>query len=229
MEQFDRFELLVGKDNFKKIQDLNILVVGVGGVGSYVVESLVRSGVNNISLVDFDKIDITNLNRQIMTDLTNIGEYKADVLKQRINNINKECNVKIINDFIDENNIDILFKDSYDYIIDSCDTIKTKELIIKRCLENNIKFITCCGTGNKLDPSKLEITDIRKTSYDPLAKILRKYVKDNNLKGKIMCCWSKEMPLKINNNVIASNAFVPSTAGLLITSYVINDILKSNN
>ena len=225
MDQFARLELLIGKNNLNKIKNTKVVVLGLGGVGSAVVESLVRSGIENITLIDYDKIDITNLNRQIITNLDNIGKYKTDEALKRIKSINKNINVTKINTFIDEENIEILFKD-VDYLIDCCDYVKVKKLIIKEALKRNIKFITCCGTGNKLDPSKLEIIDIRKTSYDPLAKILRSFVSKEKLKGKIICCSSKEKPLKINSKTIASNSFVPPTAGLLITSYVINDIIK---
>ncbi|MDD5979958.1 MAG: ThiF family adenylyltransferase, partial [bacterium] len=192
MNEFDRLKLLIGENNFDKIFNLNILVIGLGGVGGYVVESLARSGVNNLTLVDFDKIDITNINRQIIATYDSIGNLKTEEFKKRISLINRNCNVKMVSSFIGENNIDLLFTEKYDYIVDCCDSVKTKELIIKYCKEKNIKSITCCGTGNKLDPTKLEITDLSKTNYDPLAKILRKYVKENNIKGKIICCSSVE-------------------------------------
>ena len=227
MNEFDRLKLLIGENNFDKIFNLNILVIGLGGVGGYVVESLARSGVNNLTLVDFDKIDITNINRQIIATYDSIGNLKTEEFKKRISLINKNCNVKTISSFIDENNIDLLFTEKYDYIVDCCDSVKTKELIIKYCKEKNIKSITCCGTGNKLDPTKLEITDLSKTNYDPLAKILRKYVKENNIKGKIICCSSMEKPIKTGTTTIASTAFVPPTAGLLITSYIINEIINN--
>lgn len=223
--QFSRFELLIGKDNFNKIKDLKVLVIGLGGVGSYVVEGLVRSGVSNLILVDYDKIDITNLNRQIMANLNNIGKNKTDILFERIKSINSFCDVKIVNQFIDKDNLDNLFNNSIDYVIDCCDTVETKKLIIKKCLDNNIKFITCMGTGKRLDPSKLQIIDIRKTSYDPLAKKIRKWVNDERLKGKIMCCCSLEKAISVDTNIIPSAIFVPASAGLLISSYVIRDVI----
>lgn len=224
--QFERLELLIGKEKLKRIKKTSVLVIGLGGVGSYAIESLIRSGIENITLVDYDTIDITNLNRQLMTNLNNIGEYKTEVIKDRILSINDKCKITIINSFIDENNIDVLFDEKVDYIIDCQDTIKTKEMIIERCLYNKIKFITCCGTGNKFDPSKLKIINLEKTNYDPIAKILRKWAKDNCIHGKIICCCSDETPKKINSQIIGSNSFVPASAGLLITSYIINDIIK---
>ena len=228
MEQFTRLEILIGKDNLNKIKNSRILVIGLGGVGSYVVESLVRSGVGTIILVDFDKIDITNLNRQLMTNLDNLGNLKTDELEKRCKSINKDCTITKINHFIDESNINCLFENKIDYLIDTEDTIKTKELIIKECLTRNIKFITCCGTGNKFDPSKLEIIDIRKTSYDPIAKILRNWLKKEHINQKIMCCCSTEKPIKTTSQIIGSTSFVPASAGLLITSYIINDIIKES-
>ena len=213
-------------DILNKIKTKHILVIGLGGVGSYVVESLIRSGIENITIVDFDKIDISNLNRQLMTNLNNIGKLKTDEIEKRILMINKNVKIKKISKFINEDNYLELFKENIDYLIDAEDSTNTKKLIIKECLKRKIKFITCCGTGNKLDPSKLEIVDIRKTSYDPLAKSLRTWVNKEKIKGKILCCCSKEMPIKVNSKTIGSTSFVPSSAGLLITSYVIKDIIK---
>ena len=192
---FERFNLMIG-DSFEKI----------GGVGSYALESLIRSGIKKVIIVDFDKVDITNLNRQLMTLKSNIGEYKVDVFERRINDINDACEVKKIKELITTDNIDLLFEEHIDYLIDACDTIPVKKEIIRRCLKDNIKFISCMGTGNKLDPKKLEIVDVRKTSYDPIAKIIRKMVKDERLKGKIPVVCSNEQPIKTNANVISSNS-----------------------
>ena len=224
--QFDRFIKQIGIDNFNKIKSVNILVIGLGGVGSYVVESLVRSGVNNLTIVDFDKIDITNLNRQVMTNLENINKLKTDEIELRARLINKDINIKKINEFINSENINLLYEDNYDYIIDCCDSVDTKKAIIKNCINKKLKFITCMGTGNKLDPSKLEIIDIRKTTYDPLAKKIRKWIKDERIKGKVLCISSTEKPIDTNDNIITSNSFVPASAGLLITSCIIRDIIK---
>lgn len=225
MDQFKRFELLIGKENFKKIQNTTVLIIGLGGVGSYAVESLIRSGIKKIILVDSDKIDITNLNRQLMTNYNNVGNYKTEELAKRIKSINKYIEIKIVNEFITSENINILFNEKIDYLIDACDTINTKKEIIKECIKRKIKFISCMGVGNKMDPSKLKITDIRKTSYDPIAKIIRKMVKDEKIKEKIPVVFSDEVPSK-TSDVIGSNSFIPSIAGLLCTSYVINDIVK---
>ena len=221
----DRLELLIGKDKTEKIKNTTILVIGLGGVGGYAVESLVRSGIKKIIIVDFDKVDITNLNRQVISLKSNIGEYKVDVVEKRIKEIN-DIEVIKIKEYINEENINNLFLYKPDYVIDACDTINVKKELIRICLKNNIKFISSMGTGNKLDPCKLEIIDVRKTSYDPIAKIIRKMVKDENIKGKIPVICSTEVPIKTNSKTIASNSFVPATSGLLCTSYVINDIIK---
>ena len=223
----ERLEILIGNENVNKIKEKNILVIGLGGVGGYVVESLIRCGIENIVLVDFDKIDETNLNRQIIATRSNINKKKTDAFYERIMDINDKVKVIKIDKFIDESNYKELFDYKIDYLIDCCDYIMTKKLLIKECLDRKIKFITSMGTGYKLDPSKLEITDIRKTSYDKIAKILRKWVKDENIKGKITCVSSTEKPI-INKETkkMGSNSFVPASAGLLITSYVIRDIIK---
>ena len=225
--QFDRFKLLVG-DKFYNIENTTILLLGLGGVGSYVCESLIRSGISNIIIVDNDVIDITNLNRQLMSNMDNIGKYKTEVWKDRIKSINPNCHVTIINEFIDKSNIDKLFEYNIDYVIDACDTIDTKVLIIERCLKNNIKIISCMGTGNKMDPSKLKIMDISKTSYDRLAKIMRRRLNELGIKHVLVVSSNEEEYTKIDKT-IPSNSFVPATAGLLLTSYVINDIVGVNN
>ena len=219
---FERFELLVG-NKIEDIKNKKILVVGVGGVGSYTVESLVRCGIGSITIIDNDIIDITNLNRQLMTTTDNVGESKVEVLKNRIFSINPECSVNAINAFLDENNIDSIVND-YDYVVDACDTVKTKVGLIKTCNKKNIKLISAMGTGNKMDPSKLEITDIYRTNNDPLAKLIRHECRGLGIKKLTVVC-SSELPIKKGVKTIPSNSFVPATAGLLITSYIINDIV----
>lgn len=228
MEQFDRLISLIGKENYNKIKNTKILIIGLGGVGGYATLSLVRSGVESITIVDYDVIDISNLNRQIITNFENIGYKKTTVTKEEILKINPNCKIKIIDKYLTEENYELIFEETPDYLIDACDTIKVKEKIIEYCLHHDIKFISCMGTGKKLDPSQLEIADIRNTSYDPLAKKIRKYVKDKKLKGKIPVVFSKEQP-KYTDNVIGSFCPVVATAGLLCSSYVINEIINLNN
>lgn len=221
---FSRLELLID-NHLDDIKNKSVLIIGLGGVGGYAVENLVRAGIQNITIVDNDIIEQSNLNRQIIALNSNIGKYKTEAFLARILDINPMCKVNIINEFIDDKNIDKLFETNIDYLVDACDTIKTKELIIKNCLEKNIKFITCCGTGNKLNPELFEITTLNKTDYDPIARILRKYVKDNHIKGKIMVVSSKERGIVKSIKTIPSISFVPATAGVLLASYVINDII----
>lgn len=223
---FDRLELLIGKDNLDIIKMKNILVIGVGGVGGFVVEGLVRSGVNNITIIDSDKTDITNKNRQIIALDSTIDKDKVEVLKTRMLDVNKDLKIKAYKMFLDKDTIQGLDLEKYDYIVDCCDTIDTKKLLIKLSVEKNKKFISCMGTGKRLDPTKLIITDIRKTSYDPLARILRKYVKDEKIKEKILVCTSTEIPKKIDSKTVASAIFVPASAGLLIASYIIREFIQ---
>lgn len=229
MEELKRLEILVGLDNIKKINSKTILIIGLGGVGSYAVESLARSGVGKIIIVDRDIIDISNLNRQLMTLHSNIGQRKVDVVEERIKDINSNIEIIKIHDFIRKSNIEELFKENIDYVIDACDTIETKLALIKECLKRNIKLISCMGTGKRLDPTKLEITNLKNTTYDPVARVLRKELKDEKIKEDIMVVCSKEHPKNIEGTVIGSNSFVPATAGLLCTSYIINDILGDIN
>lgn len=223
---FDRIEKLIGKDNLNKINNTTVAVVGIGGVGGYAVEGLIRSGIKSIILVDYDTIEISNLNRQIISNQKHLGYFKVDEMERRILNINPECNIIKIYDKLTPENIDILFKHSFAYLIDACDTINVKTELIRRCLDKNIEIISCMGTGNKLNPSLLEITDIRKTSYDPIAKKIRKYLKDNHINKKINVVYSKEQNPKFEGS-IPSMVFVPATAGLLCANYVIKDIIKS--
>ena len=222
---FERLKLQIKDSNLDKIKNTTVLIIGLGGVGSYAVESLTRSGISRLIIIDNDKIDITNLNRQLMTLHSNIGMYKTDVWESRIKDINPDCEVIKITDFISKDNIDIISNYKIDYIVDACDTIETKKELIRYAIKNNIKIISSMGTGNKLDPTKLKIMDIRKTSYDPIAKILRKMIKDEKIKAKIPVVCSSEASIKTNSKTISSNSFVPATSGLLITSYIINDII----
>ena len=224
MKQFERLELLIGN----KINDIKskcVLIIGLGGVGSYAVEALVRSGIEKFIIVDNDTIDITNLNRQLMTNLNNVGKYKTDEIEKRILSINNNCKITKKTDFITINNINDLFKYDIDYVVDACDTMSVKMELIRICKRKNIKLISCMGTGNKMNPSRLKIMDIRKTNYDPIAKKIRKMVKDERINGKVMVVCSDEVGIKKSIDKIPSNAFVPATAGLLCASYIINDIV----
>jgi len=224
---FDRTITLIGKDKYQKLQNSNVLILGIGGVGGYAIESLVRSGVENITLVDFDKIDITNINRQLIALKENIGNNKTDEWQKRIQSINPNVKVNIINEKINSENINILFNEKYDFIIDACDTVIVKKLLIKECKEKNINLITVCGMGKKKNPSLVKICDIKDTSYDPLAKSIRKYIKDENIKGKVPCIFSEEKPITNDNTVVSSMIMVPAVAGILAAHYCIDKIINT--
>ena len=220
-----RFEALIGENKLKIIKDLNILIIGLGGVGGYTVESLVRCGISNITLVDGDVIKPSNLNRQIISNTKNIDEYKTTEWKKRIKLINPDCNIKLINKMIDLNNIDLLFEDNYDYIIDCCDTSRIKIELVKLCNEKNIKLVSCMGTAKKIDASKVKITTLDKTDTDPLAKKVRNSIKDKKIMKKVTVVYSDELPLK--NDILGSTSYVPAVAGLFVTNYIINHIIKN--
>lgn len=223
---FDRLELMIGKDKLNKIHDTKVLIVGIGGVGGECALSLVRSGIEDIVVIDFDIVDITNINRQALAYHSTIGKKKVDVFEKISCDINPNCNVSKYDIYLDSNNIkDILDKEKPSFVIDCCDSKDTKKAIIKEALERKISFISSMGTGNKLDPSLLRIMDIRKTNNDPLARIFRKWVKDEKIKEKIPVLCSLEVPLHVGKTV-SSNSFVPNSAGLLIASYVIREIIK---
>ena len=220
---FERLETLIG-NKINKLKGKTVMVIGLGGVGGHAFETLVRSSIENIIVIDNDKIDITNLNRQILADLKSLNKDKTDLAQIKAKNINPNCKIKQYKIFLDETNIDEIFNQKIDFVIDAIDTINVKRLIIKKCLNKNIPFISVMGTGNKMHPELLEITDIRKTSYDPIAKIIRKMVKDEKINKKIPVISSKEKP--IIKGKIGSNAFVPATSGILAASYVINKLLE---
>ena len=224
--KFSRLEKVIGKDNLKKLQNKSVLILGCGGVGGYTCEALARSGIGTLILVDFDKVDESNINRQIIALNSTVGKIKVDVLEKRIKDINDKCKVIKVKEFITPDNIDILFEYKIDYFVDACDFVPTKKAIITECLKRKVKFISCMGTGNKLDPSKLEIIDIRKTVNDPLARIMRKFIKDEKITSKVMVLSSKELPIKTGESTPGSTAFVPSSAGLLIASYIVREFVK---
>ncbi len=219
----NRLELLIGKDSLEKIKKLKILIVGLGGVGGYTFETLVRSGIENITIVDFDKVDETNLNRQILTNSNNIGKYKTEVALERALLINKNVNINKLNIFLNKDNIDELNINQYDYIVDACDSLDTKELLMNYSYKYKIKLISSMGTAKKMDATKLEITTLNKTSYDALAKLLRKRI-DKKIQNKIIVVSSTEKPKDIKS--LGSNSYVPAMSGILMTNYIINDALK---
>lgn len=227
MNRFSRFELLVN-DKFSTIANKTVLIVGIGGVGGYCFESLVRCGINNIIIIDYDKIEITNLNRQIIALNNNIGKLKVEEAQKRALQINPSINVIALNERLTKDNLNILNDYKVDYIVDACDTIETKVALIKYAITKQIKIISSMGMGNRLEASKIVITTLNKTANDGLAKIMRKKLREENVSLNIPVIWSKELPRKNDSKVIASCSYVPAVAGLYFTEFIINDILKSS-
>ena len=223
----DRILKIIPKEKLDVIQNLKVLIVGVGGVGGYALESLVRTGIKNITIIDKDKIDESNLNRQIIALKSNINKSKVEEAKKRALDIRNDININAYELFLDKNNlVSTLDENKYNYIIDACDNVTVKLELIKYAQENNIELISSLGTGNRLNPEELKITTLDKTYNDPLGKVLRKLVKDNNLNKKVTVLWSKEIPIKTLDRTPGSLMFVPASAGILIASYIIRKELN---
>ena len=221
---FEREELLIG-DKINELRNKTVLIVGIGGVGGYVTESMVRAGIGHLILVDFDTVDITNINRQLVALHSNIGKKKVDAYKERILDINPDCIVDTYDIFYNEENKDCLFDNKIDYVIDCCDSLNSKVILIKECNNRGIPIISSMGTGNKFHPEKFEIDKLKNSTYDPLAKKMRYLLKDNKELLNTMVIYSKEEPTPYKGK-IGSISYVPSVAGLLLTSYVINSFLE---
>ena len=230
IEQFSRTEMLIGKNGVERLKKSKVAIFGIGGVGSFVVEGLVRAGIGNFILVDNDKVSESNLNRQIIATTKTIGRLKVEIAKERILEINPSANVEAYSDFFTPESPEI-FDNTVNYIVDAIDTVTSKIELVIRANKLNIPIISCMGTGNKLDPTRFEITDIYKTSVCPLAKVMRKELKSKGIK-KLKVIYSKEEPIKpvcYNNEtkkqIPGSISFVPSVAGLIIAGEVVKDIL----
>ena len=219
---YDKIIKLIGEENFNKIKATKILLVGVGGVGSFAFEALIRSGFQDITIIDKDIVEESNINRQLVANLNTIGIPKVDVAYNIAKTINNNIKIKVINEYLSKDNINTLDSD-FDYIIDACDTLNTKLELIKFAEENNIKIISSMGVGNRIDASYIKISRLDKTNNDPLAKKLRKLVRDNKLNSKIPVVCSEEIPQKKEevNSMITS----PSISGILMVNYIINDII----
>ena len=222
---FERLITLIGEDNVNKLKKANVLIVGLGGVGGYALETLVRSGIYNLTIVDGDIVELSNLNRQIISKRDVIGKPKALVAQARTLEINPDVNLKVINEFISEDNYSLLNIDSFDYVIDACDDLNLKLLLIKNA--DKYKLISSMGTANKMDMTRFKITTIDKTSYDPLAKIIRKKIKEEKIRTKFKVVSSDEKVMK-NGTKLGTVADMPAVSGLLCASYVINDIIDNN-
>ncbi|MFG6118938.1 tRNA threonylcarbamoyladenosine dehydratase [Thalassobacillus sp. B23F22_16] len=244
LHQFSRNELAIGKEGLELLKGSTVAVLGIGGVGSFSVEALARTGIGKLILIDKDVVDITNINRQLPALLSTIGQPKAELMKERIRDINPECEVITLNMFYTEETYETLFSYQPDFIVDASDTIIYKVHLIKECISRDIPIISSMGAANKTDPTKFQIADIFKTSYDPIAKVIRKKLREAGIKKGVPVVYSQEKPIKIKEDVRkeiapenaetrkaemppSSNAFVPSVAGLIMASYVVNEIVKT--
>jgi len=230
-KQFDRTELLLGSNAMDKLNNSTVCIFGIGGVGSFVAEGLVRSGIGNIVLVDYDIIDITNINRQIHANLNTIGRQKTEVMKERILSINPKCHVETFDICLNKSNIDELVSKEYDYVVDAIDMVTSKLDLIEKCKFLNIPIISCMGTGNKLSPTMLKVGDIFDTKVCPLAKVMRRELRKRDIKN-LRVVWSEEEPIKTNlvnevtgKSIPGSMSTVPSVAGLIMASEVIKDLI----
>ena len=230
MNQFERLEPLLGNENILKLNNSHVAVFGIGGVGGYVAETLARFGVGEISLIDNDTVSISNLNRQIVALHSTIGQYKTAVMKNRILDINPKCKVNTYNIFFDENTCNIFDFSSFNYVGDGIDSGSSKILLMKTCTEKNIPISSCMGTGNKLDPTKLAVSDISKTFQCPLAKTMRTKLKDIGI-NKLKVVFSSEQHTKTNisenGKIVPSSAMpVPACAGIILANQIILNILN---
>jgi len=225
---FKKTIALIGKEKFQKLSQKTVLVVGLGGVGGHAAESLVRSGIGKMIIVDHDVVDETNINRQIIALNSTIALPKTAVMKKRLLDINPALKLITYQTFYDLNTKAMIFNHQIDYVVDAIDTVTYKTDIIKECLNRKIAFISVMGTGNKLHPELLEISEITKTSYDPLARIVRSNLRKAGISGKVPVVYSKEQPYSEKNpdRSVASIAYVPSVAGILAASYIINKIIE---
>lgn len=223
---FDRTIALVGEEDFNILQTKNVIVFGCGGVGGYVIEMLVRSGIKNLTIVDFDVVSQTNINRQIIATKNTVGKLKVDCFSERIAQINPDCNLKTKSKKLLPENIHQFNLNNYDYVIDCIDMVSSKVELIKYCYDNGIKIISSMGTGNKSQLPKFEITDIFKTENDGLAKIVRKLLREKGVK-KATVIYSKQDAKK--QKEVASIAYFPACCGIMISAYVINEFLNKGD
>ena len=230
-ERFSRTEALFGKDAMEKLQNSRVIVFGVGGVGGHATEALVRSGIGHIAIVDFDIVEETNINRQLVALTSTIGKSKVEALKERLLDINPELDIEAIEKFYLPENEKEFDLSKYDYIVDAVDNMSAKISLVVRANELNVPIISAMGAGNKVEPTMLEVSDIYKTSVDPLAKILRHELRSRGIK-KLKVVYSKEEPIKVDlkdekrRAIPGSTSFVPPAMGLIIASEVIKDLIK---
>ncbi|MCM3692308.1 tRNA threonylcarbamoyladenosine dehydratase [Neobacillus niacini] len=242
LHQFSRNELAIGKEGLDIMKNSTVAVLGIGGVGSFAAEALARSGVGKLILVDKDTVDITNVNRQLIALLSTIGQEKAELMKERIKDINPDCEVIALKMFYTEETYEEFFNHGLDFVVDASDTIIYKIHLMKECLNRNIPIISSMGAANKMDPTRFKIADISKTHTDPIAKVIRTKLRKERIHKGIPVVFSDESPIVIREDVKkevgnenapirkaqmppSSNAFVPSACGLIMASYVVRELL----
>lgn len=233
MKEFTmRTSLIIGDEGINKLQSSNVIVFGVGGVGSFAAEALVRAGIGNITIVDFDDVDITNINRQLPALHSTVGKLKVDVMKERLLDINPDLNIRTVAKVYNKDTTDEILIEDYDYVIDAIDMVTSKILLVEECNKKGLTLISSMGMGNKLDPTKIVVTDIHKTHTCPLAKVMRKELKDRRIK-KLKVVYSEEQPKELKKKIMngrkvtpGSTSFVPSVGGLTIASVVVNDLIN---
>ncbi|PYZ94154.1 tRNA threonylcarbamoyladenosine dehydratase [Salipaludibacillus keqinensis] len=246
LHQFSRNELAIGKDGVKKLKDSTVAILGIGGVGSFSAEALARTGVGKIVLVDKDDVDITNVNRQIHALVSTVGQPKVDLMKERIADINPDCEVVALKMFYTEETYEMFFEYDLDFVVDASDTVSYKIHLMKECLNRGIPVISSMGVANKMDPTQLKIADISKTKYDPLAKVIRRNLRKEGIYKGIDVVFSEEAPIQIREEIRqeivsekqqsgsirkakmppSSNAFVPSVSGLIMAGHVVTNLLE---
>jgi tRNA threonylcarbamoyladenosine dehydratase len=243
LHQFSRNELAIGKEGMDILKNSTVAVLGIGGVGSFAAEALARSGVGRLVLIDKDDVDITNVNRQVIALLSTVGRPKVEVMKERIADINPECEVIALKMFYTEETYEKVFGYHPDFVIDAADTISYKIHVMKECLNRSIPIISSMGAANKMDPTRFQITDISKTHTDPLAKVIRTRLRKEGIRKGVPVVFSDESPIVIHEDVRkevgndeaeirkaqmppSSNAFVPSVAGLIAASYAVRQLLS---
>ena len=232
-DRFSRTEILIGTDGLCKLSHSRVAVFGIGGVGGYIAEALIRAGVGEIDIIDNDTVSQSNINRQIIALSSTVGQLKTDVMKKRLLDINSKAKINCINKFVLPENINEFDFSAYDYVADAIDTVSGKLAIIEKAYSEGINVISSMGTGNKLDPTRFEITDIYKTSVCPLARVMRYELKKRGVK-KLKVLYSKEEPIspyaKLSDekgkSIPGSISFVPPVAGLIIASEIIKDLTK---
>ncbi|RKP54281.1 tRNA threonylcarbamoyladenosine dehydratase [Cohnella endophytica] len=248
LHQFSRTELAIGPEGLDVLKGSTVAVLGIGGVGGIAAEALARSGIGRIVLIDKDVVDITNVNRQIHALTTTVGQPKADLMRDRIKLINPDCDVIALRMFYTEETYEELFKYPLDYVVDASDTISYKIHLIKQCLERRIPIISSMGAANKTDPTRFQVADISKTTVDPIARVIRKKLRNEGIKKGVQVVFSTELPIKprvdVTEKIVpdtapkdirkaqqppSSNAFVPPVAGLIMVSVVFKELLAKVN